>query len=133
VAVFFEQRDCPSCDTLHREVLDDPQTIAAISPFHAVQLDMWSDTALVTPAGQEVTARGWAEQLGVRYAPTIVLFSADGDEVIRSEAVFKRFHTQSLFDYVAGGAYRQESDFQRFLTDRATAMRAQGQDVDIWK
>ncbi len=133
VAVFFEQRDCPNCDTLHREVLKDPETVAAVSPFHAIQLDMWSDHALVTPASEETTARSWAEQLQIRYAPTIVLFSAEGDEVIRSEAVFKRFHTQSLFDYVASEAYRQEPDFQKFLTDRATAIRAQGKDVDIWK
>jgi thioredoxin-related protein len=133
VAVFFEQRDCPNCDTLHREVLTDPETIALISPFDAVQLDMWSDTALVTPSGEKSTARDWAAQLQIRYAPTIVLFAANGDEVIRSEAVFKRFHTQSLFDYVASGAYLQESDFQQFLTDRATAIRSQGKDVDIWK
>jgi hypothetical protein len=53
--------------------------------------------------------------------------------VIRSEAYFKRFHTQSLFDYVASGIYREEPDFQRYLTDRADAIRAEGQDVDIWK
>jgi hypothetical protein len=62
-----------------------------------------------------------------------VLFSSDGREVIRSEAYFKRFHTHSLFDYVASGIYREEPDFQRYLTDRADAIRAEGRDVDIWK
>jgi thioredoxin-related protein len=132
-AVFFEQRQCPSCDILHREVLSDPETHKLIASFHAVQLDMWSEQPVVPPSGRPTTARAWAEALDVRYAPTIVLFSSDGREVIRSEAYFKRFHTQSLFDYVASGIYREEPDFQRYLTDRADAIRAEGQDVDIWK
>ena len=133
VAVFFEQRQCPNCDALHREILADTETISLMEGLHAVQLDMWADEPVVTPDGESASARAWASQLDVRYAPTIVLFSPDGREIIRSEAYLKRFHTQSLLDFVASGAYRNEPDFQRFLTDRANALRAQGRDVDIWK
>lgn len=133
LAVFFEQRPCPNCDALHSDALSDPDTAAIIGSFHAVQLDMWSDEALTTPAGLRSTAREWARELNVKYAPTIVLFSADGQEIIRSEAYFKRFHTQSVFDYVASGAYQKEPDFQRYLTQRTDSIRAQGRDVDIWE
>jgi thioredoxin-related protein len=94
---------------------------------------MWADETLVTPTGSQTSARDWARELDVKYAPTIVLFSSDGVEVIRSEAYFKRFHTQSIFDYVASGAYQEEPDFQRFLTRRADGIRARGTDVDIWE
>ena len=133
LAVFFEQRQCPNCDTLHADTLSDPDTSRIIESFHAVQLDMWADEALVTPTGSRTIARDWARELDVKYAPTIVLFSPDGVEVIRSEAYFKRFHTQSIFDYVASGAYRQEPEFQRYLTRRADGIRARGADVDIWE
>lgn len=133
LAVFFEQRQCPNCDVLHADTISDPETSAIIESFHAVQLDMWADEALVTPTGSRSSARDWARELDVKYAPTIILFSSDGEEVIRSEAYFKRFHTQSILDYVASGAYRQERDFQRFLTQRADGIRARGTDVDIWK
>lgn len=133
VAVFFEQRQCPNCDSLHAETLRDPETALLMESFHAVQLDMWSAEPLVTPEGASTTARDWAGTLEVRYAPTIVLFSGEGEEVIRSEAYLKRFHTQSLLDYVASGAYVAEPDFQRYLTERADALRAQGRDVDIWQ
>jgi len=133
IAVFFEQKQCRACDMFHHEVLADETTVLSLEPFMAIQLDMWSDQAVVTPSGGRTTARSWARDLDVRYTPTVVLFSPTGEEVIRIEAVFKRFHTQSVLDYVASGAYRHEPDFQRYLTERADRIRATGQDVDIWQ
>lgn len=133
VAVFFEQQECPNCDTLHDQVLTDPETRALIARFDAVQLDMWSDTPVTTIDGTATNAAAWADALGIGYAPTIVLFDASGTEVIRSEAFFKVFHTQSIFDYVVSGGYRDQPSFQRFLEARAAHILAQGRDVDIWR
>ncbi len=133
VAVFFEQRQCPNCDALHAGVLQEPETQTLLASFHSVQLDMWSNEPLVTPSGESMSLREWARELNVTYAPTLVLFSADGEEIIRSEAYLKEFHTQSVLDYVASGAYREESDFQRYLSARADRIRGQGRDVDIWE
>jgi thioredoxin-related protein len=133
IAVFCEQKDCPGCDTLHSQVLTDRDTRAVIARFDTIQLDMWSTTVLTTPQGKRTTAREWAKALDVKYAPTIVVFDAAGREIIRSEAFFKVFHTQGIFDYVSSGAYRKESSFQRYLSGRAEHLREQGQDVDIWR
>ncbi|MDH3638832.1 MAG: thioredoxin fold domain-containing protein, partial [Gammaproteobacteria bacterium] len=38
VAVFFEQTQCPNCDSLHEGVLKDPETRAVIDRFRSVQL-----------------------------------------------------------------------------------------------
>ncbi len=132
LAVFFEQKQCPNCDILHEHVLTDADTRAVVERFRTVQLDMWSDTPVVTPAGQSTTAVEWAKALDVKYAPTIVLFDR-GEEVIRSEAFFKIFHTQSIFDYVISRAYRDEPSFQRYLSARAEHIREQGRIVDIWR
>lgn len=132
LAVFFEQRDCPNCDTLHSRVLTDSATRELLREFHAIQLDMWSQTPLTTPDGKRTTAREWAGQLAVNYAPSIVLFSRTGEEIIRSEAYFKKFHTQSLLDYVLHEGYRHEPSFQRFISERAESLREQGVDVNIW-
>jgi len=133
LAVFFEQKQCPACDTLHDDVLADETTLRLLEPFVSIQLDMWSGQAVVTPDGRHTTARQWASDLDVQYAPTIVLLSPAGAEIIRMEAIFKRFHTQSVLDYAASGAYMEQPDFQRFLTERTNRIRASGQDVDIWK
>ncbi len=133
LAVFFEQPHCPECETLHRRVLSDASVRAALRPFYAVQLDRWAETPVVTPRGERTTARRWADGLGVKFLPAIVLLTPDGREVIRAEAEFHVFHTAGLFEYVASGAWREQPSFQRFLSARAEQWREQGIDVDIWR
>jgi len=132
-AVFFEQKDCPDCDTLHSKILPDPEIRGILSHFDVYQLDMWSKTPLLTADGKKITARDWAKQLSIEYAPSIVLFDSNDKEVIRSEAVFKLFHTAGILDYVKTGAYQKEPSFQRYLSTRADKIREQGKDVNIWK
>lgn len=133
VALFFEQKQCPNCDLLHREVLSDKSVRSLANQFDSIQLDMWSDTPVITPDGREITARRWAEELKISYAPTVVLFDREYGEVIRSEAMFKRFHSASIFDYVLSGSFRHEPSFQRYLSERADKIREKGADVDIWR
>ena len=133
LAVFFEQKDCPSCAELHQKVLTDSDTRAVLRKLDAIQLDMWSKTPVVTPQGKSLTAREWAKMLDVKYAPTIVVFDPNGREIIRSEAFFKVFHTQGILAYAAEGAYKTEPNFQRYLSARAEKLREQGKDVDIWR
>lgn len=132
IAVFFEQKDCPNCDTLHKKILIDKKTRNIVKQFESVQLDMWSRTPVITPAGRKTTARDWAKALDVKYAPTIVLFDNQGKEIIRSEAFFKLFHTQGIFAYVLEGGYKTQPSFQRYLSKRAEDVRESGEDVDIW-
>jgi len=132
-AVFFEQKDCPNCDQLHSKVLPDPDLRAVMKDFDIVQLDMWSKTPVVTPSGETLSAREWAKKLDVRYAPSIVVFNPQGEEVIRTEAFFKVFHTQGVFNYVRTEAYREQPSFQRYLSDYADHLREQGRDVNIWR
>ncbi len=132
LAVFFEQSQCPNCETLHNKVLVDPNVRQYVEKFDAVQLDMWSNDQLTDINGVDTTARDWADSLDVSFAPTIVLFDRSGKEIIRSEAWFKRFHTLSLFDYVDTEAYRDEPNFQRYISNRAEHLIEKGIDVDIW-
>lgn len=132
VAVFFEQKDCAGCDRMHAEILSDPATLKELRRFHVIQLDRWSDTPVVTPAGRKTTARQWADELNIAYVPSAVLFDA-GREAIRIEAFLKGFHVQSVLDYVASGAYKKQPELQRFIRERADHLREQGVAVDIWK
>ncbi|MEJ1410690.1 MAG: thioredoxin fold domain-containing protein [Candidatus Sedimenticola sp. (ex Thyasira tokunagai)] len=133
VALFFEQPQCPNCDKLHKEVLTDPAIRELVGRFDAIQLDMWSNTPVITPDGKKTTARKWARELEVNFAPSVVLLDRQQGEVIRSEAVFKRFHTESIFDYLLSGGFKHQPSFQRYITERAEAIREQGRDVNLWK
>lgn len=132
-AVFFEQKDCPNCDNLHNKVLPAPEVRKVIRDFNVSQLDMWSKTPVITPEGKKTTAREWAGKLDIKYAPSIVVFNPQGEEVIRSEAFFKVFHTQGILHYVLSEAYKKEPSFQRYLTEYADHLREKGKDVDIWR
>ncbi len=132
VAVFFEQKDCAGCDALHREILSQPATLKELKRFHAIQLDRWSDTPVVTPAGNETNAKRWADELNVAYVPAVVLFDG-GKEVIRIEAFLKAFHVQSVLDYVASGAYKTQPELQRFIRERADHLREKGVAIDLWQ
>ena len=133
LAVFFEQKDCPDCEVLHRRVLADPETRAVIAKFDSVQFDMWSRDLITTPEGKRMTVRDWSRELGVNYAPGIVLFDPRGKEVIRWESSFRVFHTQGMFDYLVSGAHLKEPSFQRFLAARTEHIREAGRDVNIWR
>ena len=133
LAVFFEQKDCPDCEVLHRRVLADPELRAELGRFDNVQLDMWSNEPVTTPSGRRMPVREWARLLGVNYAPGIVLFDADGKETIRWESSFRVFHTLGMFTYTSTGEYRKEPSFQRYLSAKAEHIRESGRDVNIWR
>lgn len=130
--VLFEQRQCKQCDDLHLDVFKRPETRVLLERLDVVQLDMWSDTPVQTPAGLQTTAREWARALGVTYAPTLVFFDR-GQEVIRAEAYFRALHIQSLMDYVASGAYREQPSFQHYLDARIERLRREGVKIEIMK
>lgn len=132
-AVFFEQKDCPNCDLLHSKVIPDKSLLGVIKEFDVAQLDMWSKTPVVTPSGKKMTAKQWAKKLDIQFAPSIVVFNSSGEEIIRSEAFFKVFHTQGIFNYVLSEGYKQEPSFQRYLTEYAEHFREQGENVNIWR
>ncbi|MEW6332140.1 MAG: thioredoxin fold domain-containing protein [Pseudomonadota bacterium] len=132
VAVFFEQKDCAGCDRMHAEMAGNAATLDLLKRFHVVQLDRWGSMPVVTPAGTKTEARRWADELGIAYVPTAVLYDG-GREVIRIEAFMKGFHVQSVLDYVASGAYKKQPELQRFIRERADHLREQGIVVDIWE
>ncbi len=133
LAVFFEQKDCPDCEVLHRRVLADPEVRKSIGKFDNVRFDMWSRDMITTPDGKRMPVRDWVRRLGVNYAPGIVLFNNAGEEVIRWESSFRVFHTQGMFDYLVSGEYLKEPSFQRFLAARTEHIREAGRDVNIWR
>jgi thioredoxin-related protein len=133
VAVLFEQKQCEHCDYLHEKILTVPETRDLARQLTIVQLDLWSDTPVVTPQGKTTNAREWARELGVAFAPAFVFYDRNGKEVMRIDGHLKNFHTQSVFDYVLTGAYDEQPEFQRYLSERAEHLRDQGKDVNIWE
>lgn len=131
--LMFEQKQCRACDDLYGDIYQRKKTREQFERFDVVRLDMWSDDKVTGPRGEKVSAKMLANQLKVKYAPTLIFFNAKGEEVFRAEAYLRAFHLQSVMDYVASGAYKEQPNFQRYIAGRAEKLEAQGVHVDLWE
>lgn len=130
--VLFEQKQCPACDELHSDVFNRVETLGFLEKFDVVQFDMWSKkTSLTTPDGKQTTANKWANDLDIKYAPSLVFFDQKGKEVFRVEAYLKAFHFQSILDYVSSEGYKEQPSFQRWIEVRADRLREKGVTIDL--
>jgi thioredoxin-related protein len=131
--VMFEQNSCASCDELHLDILKRKESLKLLKRMNVTVLDMWSHDNIVTPDGARMKINDWAKKANIEYAPTLVYFDDKGKEVFRSDAYLKAFHLQSVMDYVTSNAYKTQSNFQRYIEDRADKLREQGVVIDLMK
>ncbi len=129
--VMFEQKKCNTCDELHLDIFKRKESVDLLSRFNVAVVDMWSNQVITTPSGNKMKVRDWAKKLDVKYAPSLLFFDDEGSEVFRSDAYLKAFHTQSVMDYVASGAYKTQSNFQRYIDERADHLRELGVEVNL--
>ena len=129
--VLFDEAGCAPCDELHRDGLPRSEVRAELARFDRLQLDRFGEGEVVTPGGERTSAKAWAEALGISYAPSLVMFDAEGREVFRAEAYLRPFHLRNALGYVASGAYREQPSFQRYIEGVADAMRERGEVVDL--
>lgn len=127
LAVFFEQGDCHACDVLHTDPLSRKQIRRRFAGFESVQLDMWSDTPVITPRGKATTARQWAKDLGVFYAPSILFFDEYGREIVRLDSVTQFFRLRNVLNYVMSKGYLSERNYLVW-SSRTRRLAEQGPD-----
>jgi thioredoxin-related protein len=109
--VFFEQKDCHACDVLHSKPLEFVETKKLLSHFEIVQLDMNSETPVITPNGQRISAKQWADQLNLFYAPTLIAFDERGNEIIRIDSVAHIYRLKSVLEFIVSKNYLTRPNF----------------------
>lgn len=114
LAVFFEQGNCHSCDLLHTGPLSKDEVLKELSQMDVVQLDMWSDTNVVTPKGRNTTAKNWAADLNLFNAPTILFFDESGNEIIRIDSVVEFYRLWGVLDYMNNRGFKTHDDYQNW-------------------
>jgi thioredoxin-related protein len=112
--VFFERGDCHACDVLHTQPVRERAIRDLFYRFDTVQLDMRADTPVITPDGRRTTARQWAEELGLFYAPSLLFFDETGREILRVDSVVRFFRLRNVLNYVLSKGYLDEPDYQRW-------------------
>lgn len=121
LAVFFEQGLCHSCDILHTQPLQRPSIYSLFEQFESIQLDIHADTPVVRPNGQVTTARQWARDLDLRYAPSLLFFDERGREIARVDSVIRFFRLRNVLNYVISKGYLSYPTMQawRVAQDKA--------------
>ncbi len=112
LVVFFEQGRCHACDVLHTGPFSNGRLRHEVEKLEAAQLDMWSDTPVVTPTGKRTTARQWARELGLFYAPAMIFFDEGGREILRVDAVTQFYRLLGVFGYINRRGYREQPNYQ---------------------
>ncbi len=133
LAVLFEEPGCEACRLLHEKTFTNEEAAPILERFNLVRYNRWSGDPVTRPDGTSSTIRQWSQDLGLGFAPAIVLYDAGGQQVLVLDAMFKTFHVLGALEYVASGAYQNEPSFQRYLSERADLIRESGKDVDIWR
>ena len=123
LAVFFEQGDCHACDILHTTPLANDEIQKLLIGFESVQLNIWSDTPVITPAGVRTTSRDWAHKLGLFYTPSILFFDEQGREIMRVDSVVGFYRLRKVLDYIASGAYKRGIPLPRYRRSAAGVER----------
>ena len=122
LVVFFEQGECHACDVLHGGPLRDPAIASIFRNMDSVQLDIWSDTPLVTPEGKRTTAKEWAKELGLFYAPSLLFFDGNGKQIIKVDSVVGFFRLSNVLNYISSGDYLREPNFQHWRVEHYKGM-----------
>lgn len=118
LVVFFEQGQCHACDVLHTDPLQKKTIKRLFHNFESIQLDMWSDTPVVTPEGKTTTAKEWARELGIFFAPSLVFFDEQGKEIIRVDSVVGLFRLRNVLNYIVSRGYVNYDTFQKWRAQR---------------
>ena len=131
LAILFEDAGCVACAALHDGHLSDPEVDAALSHFVLVRLDSRSETPIKAPDGTQTTPKRLAEELGIDYRPTLVLYD-QGKEIARVESMLYRYHFIGFLEYVGQRHYQKYPNDPFDYINAKTAERiAAGQDVRV--
>lgn len=114
LVVFFEQGDCHACDILHTAPLANDEILKQLAGFESVQLNIWADTPVITPAGERTTSRAWAKKLGLFYTPSLLFFDEHGKEITRVDSVVGFYRLRKTLEYILSGAYRKGTPLPRY-------------------
>lgn len=133
MAIFFESTNCEDCKILHNKLLKDKTTRRLFKEIDLYQVDINSSKSIVNPKKIITKIKDWTKELNITNTPTVIFFDKEAKEIIRIESSFKNFHFQSIVDYVVSDSYKEEKEFQRYLTKRVNKIREKGIDVNIWE
>lgn len=115
--LMYSVEGCSYCALFAEQSLGDPEIATMLREhFDSLALDIFSDTNITGPFGQQTTMKTFAKQEGVMFSPTILFYNRKGKRVFRitgyqaperfkislQYVIGKHYLTQTMADYVQG-------------------------------
>lgn len=116
LALVFERQRCPGCDELHGQTFKDRSVVDTLTgTFDVVRLDILGTRQIRHIDGAAIKESRVAEDMDIRYSPTIVFLDRRGGEIFRLDSYRKPEHFGTVLRYLSTGAYLRYSSFQEWL------------------
>ena len=131
IALLFEDKSCRDCTLLHDGHLSNPEVNDILKQFNFIRLDAMSSQPLIGMDGKTTTPREYAEQLGLSYRPSFVLFD-QGKEIMRIESRLFRFHFSEVLRYVGEHHHKKyPKSFYDYLDIKTAELLKSGKNVNL--
>jgi len=112
--VLFERPRCHACDILHNGPFRDPVVRRRLWQLEVEQLPFDSERPVVTPDGRVTTAKAWTRELGLFYAPALLFFDEQGNEIMRVDSVVQLYRLRNILEYITSGGWKEYDTFQEW-------------------
>jgi thioredoxin-related protein len=110
IMVLFTTQGCSYCDAFVRRSLGNPQLASRLrAQFASVGLEVFDDTEMTSPSGQQLPIKQFAETEGAEYTPTLLFYGDDGTRILRVVGYQSPERFGRILAYLSEEGYRTES------------------------
>jgi thioredoxin-related protein len=123
--VVYSTEGCSYCGLFIKKSLGNQEIAAMVRKhFGAVGLEIFDDTNIVGPQGQESTVKAFAKQEGVMFSPTVLFYDKEGNRVLRITGYQSPKRFKTTLQYVVGKHYQTQTIAE--YTQRISKAKAKG-------
>ena len=116
VVIMFVLDGCPYCAKMHKRVFPHPEVNAFYSEhFNLIEVDKVGDLDVVTPQGEAMIQKDFADKMRVRATPVFVYLGKDGEEALRLTGYQDVGMFNAAGRYVSSEAYKDGTSFLSFV------------------
>lgn len=116
IIVYFGQKNCAYCEALLDVNFKQRRDLVTYTQkfFDVIAIDIWGDLEVITPTGQKLTEKQFADLKRTNFTPSLLFYNAWGQEVFLMRGYYPPYRFRAGLDYVVGEYYRQEA-FRHYL------------------
>lgn len=123
VMLFLDMNGCPYCYKMAKENLDEaPYRDWLQAHFDVIAINVRGDREVAIDPVTTLTEKALAEQLGVRYTPTVIFLNQDNEPVARVNGYRNVTEFKQVLDYVAEKAYQSQTLAEYLETRKAAGV-----------